>query len=154
MTVETFLRGTKPKIEGSVHLNDLFHDNTLDFFGYFSSIVSVIGRPGQCKYSAANVCMTNLAEQHRRKGLAASIIHIGPIYRIGYAAQFKEPIYSRAAFRSTAMIPTCEGDFYELFVEAVIAGRPALLGKRSNCSVVLEASASTTWTDPFGRLNL
>ena len=124
MTVDNFLRGTKPKIEGSVHLNDLFQENTLDFFVFFSSVVSVIGRPGQSNYSAANAFMTSLAEQRRRRGLAASIIHIGPIYGVGYAAQLEKPIYSRAAFRSTAMIPTCERDFYQLFAEAVIAGRP------------------------------
>lgn len=124
MTVDNFLRGTKPKVEGSAHLNDLFQENTLDFFVFFSSIVSVIGRPGQSNYSAANMFMTSLAEQRRRRGLAASIIHIGPIYGIGYAAQLEKPIYSRAAFRSTAMIPTCERDFYQLFAEAVIAGRP------------------------------
>ena len=124
MTVKDILRVTKPKVEGSVHLNDLFHENTLDFFGFFSSIVSIIGRPGQCNYSAANAFMTSLVEQRRRKGLAAFIIHIGPIYGIGYAAQVEEPIYSRDAFRSTAMIPTCERDFYQLFAEAVIAGRP------------------------------
>ena len=124
MTVDNFLRGTKPKVEGSVHLNDLFQENTLDFFVFLSSIVSVIGRPGQSNYSAANAFMTSLAEQRRRRGLAASIIHIGPIYGIGYAAQLEKPIYSRAAFRSTAMIPTCERDFYQLFAEAVIAGRP------------------------------
>ena len=124
MTLENFLRGTKPKVEGSIHLNDLFQENTLDFFVFFSSIVSVIGRPGQSNYSAANAFMTSLAEQRRRRGLAASIIHIGPIYGIGYAAQLEKPIYSRAAFRSTAMIPISERDFYQLFAEAVIAGRP------------------------------
>lgn len=124
MTLENFSRGTKPKVEGSLYLNDLFQENTLDFFVFFSSIVSVIGRPGQSNYSAANAFMTSLAEQRRRRGLAASIIHIGPIYGIGYAAQLEKPIYSKAAFRSTAMIPTSERDFYQLFAEAVIAGRP------------------------------
>lgn len=124
MTVDSFLRGTKPKIEGSIHLNDLFQENNLDFFVFFSSIVLVTGRPGQSNYSAGNAFMTSLAEQRRRKGLAGSIIHIGPIYGIGYAAQLEKPIYSRAAFRSTAMIPTSERDFYQLFAEAVTAGRP------------------------------
>lgn len=123
MTLHNFLRCTKPKVEGSVHLNDLFQENTLDFFVFFSSIVSVIGRPGQGNYSAANAFMTSLAEQRRRRGLAASVIHIGPIYGIGFAARLEQPIYSRAAFRSTAMIPTSERDFYQLFAEAVIAGR-------------------------------
>ena len=123
MTVENLLKGTKPKVEGSVHLDNLFQQNTLDFFVFLSSIVSVIGRPGQSNYSAANAFMTSLAEQRRRKGLAASIMHIGPIYGIGYAAQQDKPFYSRSAFRSMAMIPTSERDFYQLFAEAVCAGR-------------------------------
>jgi hybrid polyketide synthase / nonribosomal peptide synthetase ACE1 len=32
-------------------------------------------------------------------------------------------IYNRAAFRSTALIPTSEREFYQLFAEAVIAGK-------------------------------
>ncbi|KAF7865953.1 hypothetical protein EAF04_006117 [Stromatinia cepivora] len=123
-TLENLLRGTRPKVEGSIHLNDIFQENTLDFFIFFSSVVSTIGRPGQANYSAANMFMSGLAEQRRQKGLAASVIHIGAIYGVGYASQLDRMIYSRAAFRSTALIPTSERDFYQLFAEAVIAGRP------------------------------
>ena len=131
MTVENFLRVAKPKVDGSVHLNDLFQENSLDFFVFLSSIVSVLGRPGQSNYSAANAFMASLAEQRRRRGLAASIIHLGPIYGIGFAAELEKPIYSRAAFRSLAMIPTCERDFYQLFAEAIVAGRPG-----SSCNTI------------------
>lgn len=124
MTVENFLSGTRPKVQGSLHLNDLFQENTLEFFIFFSSVVSTIGRPGQANYSAANMFMASLAEQRRQKGLAASVIHIGPIYGVGYAAQSERMIYSRAAFRSTGLVPTSERDFYQMFSEAVIAGRP------------------------------
>ncbi|KAI2620578.1 hypothetical protein GGR54DRAFT_105320 [Hypoxylon sp. NC1633] len=124
MTVENFLNGTRPKVEGSMHLDELFQENTLDFFVFFSSVVSTIGRPGQANYSAANMFMASLAKQRRRKGLAASVIHIGPIYGVGYAAQFDTMIYNRAVFRSTALVPTSELEFYQLFAEAVIAGRP------------------------------
>lgn len=124
MTVETFSRGAQPKVLGSVHLNNLFQKNSLDFFVFLSSVVSVLGRPGQSNYSAANAFMASLAEQRRRRGLAASIIHLGPIYGIGFAAELEKPLYSRSAFRSLALIPTSERDFYQLFAEAVIAGRP------------------------------
>jgi hybrid polyketide synthase / nonribosomal peptide synthetase ACE1 len=79
MTLENFLNGTKPKVEGSLHLDGLFQENTLEFFVFFSSVVSTVGRPGQANYSAANRFMAGLAEQRRQKGLAASVIHIGPI---------------------------------------------------------------------------
>ncbi|RYP08472.1 hypothetical protein DL764_001898 [Monosporascus ibericus] len=124
MTLDNLMNGTRPKVEGSLHLNQLFQENTLDFFVFFSSVVSAIGRPGQANYSAANTFMSSLAEQRRQKGLAASVIHIGPIYGVGYAAQQDTMIYSRAAFRSTALVPTSERDFYQLFSEAIVAGRP------------------------------
>ncbi|KAF1994667.1 hypothetical protein P154DRAFT_581615 [Amniculicola lignicola CBS 123094] len=122
MTRENFLDGTRPKIEGSIHLDDLFLEDTLEFFVFFSSVVSAIGRPGQANYSAANMFMASLAEQRRQKGLAASVIHIGAIYGVGYAAQSERMIYSRAAFRSWGLVPTSERDFYEMFTEAVVAG--------------------------------
>lgn len=134
MTLDNLLHGTMPKVQGSLYLNNCFQDNTLDFFVLFSSVVAVIGRPGQSNYSAANCFMASLAEQRRRRGLAASVIHIGPVYGIGYASRFEKAIYSRANFRSTALIPTSERDFYQLFAEAIVAGRP---GSMSNSVEIL-----------------
>ncbi|KAJ8068177.1 hypothetical protein OCU04_003747 [Sclerotinia nivalis] len=74
-TLENVLRGTRPKVEGSIHPKDVFQENTSDFFIFFSSVVSTIGRPGQANYSAANMFMPGLAEQRRQKGLAVSVIH-------------------------------------------------------------------------------
>lgn len=122
MTLNNFLRGTRPKVEGSIHLDEAFQENSLDFFILFSSVVAVIGRPGQANYSAANMFMASLAEQRRRKGLAGSVIHIGPIYGIGYATG--KGIYSKANFRSTGLTPASERDFYQLFAEAIAVGRP------------------------------
>lgn len=121
MTLTNFLRGTRPKVEGSLHLDEAFQENSLDFFILFSSVVAVIGRPGQANYSAANMFMASLAEQRRCKGLAGSVIHIGPIYGVGYATG--KGIYSKANFRSTALIPASERDFYQLFAEAITVGR-------------------------------
>ncbi|KAF4629401.1 hypothetical protein G7Y89_g8750 [Cudoniella acicularis] len=123
MTLDTLWESTKPKVDGSIHLNDLFQENTLDFFVFFSSVVSVIGRPGQANYSAANMFMCSLAEQRRQRGLAASIIHIGPISGVGYIVQQEKLLFDKIRLRSSALVPISERDFYQLFAEAVIAGR-------------------------------
>lgn len=47
MTLEQLLAVTKPKVEGSIYLNEIFQQNTLDFFVFFSSASSVIGNHGQ-----------------------------------------------------------------------------------------------------------
>ncbi|EMR61412.1 putative polyketide synthase protein [Eutypa lata UCREL1] len=124
MDLDTLLRGTRPKVEGSINLDALFQDNSLEFFIFFSSIVAVVGRPGQTYYSAANMFMASLAEQRRLKGLAASVIHIGPIYGVGYVAQQEEVIVNKEKLRSLALVPVSEREFYQLFSEAVISGRP------------------------------
>ncbi|KAK9775318.1 putative Carrier domain-containing protein [Seiridium cardinale] len=113
---------TKPKAEGSVHLHELFQEDTLDFFIFLSSISSVVGMPGQSLYGAANLFMTSLAEQRRRQGLAASVINIGPIIGAGYITENSHD--------TTFMLDTMAGmhmserDFHQMFAEAVLAGRP------------------------------
>ena len=45
---------TDPKVLGTVHLDELFKDEPLDFFILFSSLVSVFGNIGQADYAFAN----------------------------------------------------------------------------------------------------
>jgi hybrid polyketide synthase/nonribosomal peptide synthetase ACE1 len=48
MSLEALLKVTRPKVDGSLHLEELFQvqDSDLDFFIFFSSVGSVSGRPG------------------------------------------------------------------------------------------------------------
>ncbi|KAF2210005.1 hypothetical protein CERZMDRAFT_100056 [Cercospora zeae-maydis SCOH1-5] len=92
----------RPKVVGSINLDELVEDIALDFFVFFSSATAIIGSAGQCNYSAANLSMINLAHQRRQRGQAASVIHIGPILGGEYT------------FMS-------ESDCHELFAEAVAA---------------------------------
>ncbi|RYP10842.1 hypothetical protein DL764_000394 [Monosporascus ibericus] len=123
MNKESMLKVTRPKVEGSIHLNDLFQEDTLDFFIFFSSVTVVIGNIGQSNYTTANAFMTSLARQRRDRGLAASIINIGPVLGVGYIAQ--KDLDRTAAFeRSGAYVYLAEQDVHQLFGEAVAAGRP------------------------------
>ncbi|KAI1661695.1 hypothetical protein F4813DRAFT_169421 [Daldinia decipiens] len=125
MTLEQLSAATMPKVEGSIYLNEIFQQNTLDFFIFFSSSSSVIGNYGQANYAAANTFMTSLAEHRRRRGLAASIINIGPIFGVGYIARVaKGSIMGNVTFQTGGFARTSERDFHQLFAEAIIAGRP------------------------------
>ena len=122
MSLETLRQVTQPKVEGSLILDELFDTDTLDFFVFCSSVSSVIGNPGQSPYGAANLFMESLAESRRRRGLAASIIHIGPVRGVGHMAQ--EHIESEElTTRLSAYSHLSEHDFHQLFAEAVVAGR-------------------------------
>lgn len=114
----------QPKVQGSIVLDQLFRDNRdLDFFVFFSSLVGVLGNAGQANYSAANLFMASLAEQRRRRGLAASVMHIGPILGVGYVSQNSQA--SKAIFsRASGLQFVSEHDLHQHFAEAVVAGRP------------------------------
>jgi hybrid polyketide synthase / nonribosomal peptide synthetase ACE1 len=84
MSIDQLLKVTQPNVEGSINLTNLFTENTLDFFVFFSSAAAVVGYAGQSNYSAANLFMSGLAEQRHKCGLAASIINIGPILGVEY----------------------------------------------------------------------
>lgn len=71
----------RPKVEGARILHERFSEagssNALDFFVMFSSIVAVMGNPGQANYSAANAYLQGLAQQRCARGLAVSLIPHG-----------------------------------------------------------------------------
>lgn len=121
MSLEAFQRVTQPKVEGSIHLNNIFHGH-LDFLIYLSSISSVIGIPGQSAYAAANMFMLSLAEQRRQRGLAASVVHIGPILGAGYITERDHD--TAYMLHSMASLHMSEHDFHQLFAEGILAGWP------------------------------
>ncbi|KAH8897379.1 amino acid adenylation domain-containing protein [Thozetella sp. PMI_491] len=122
MTLDQLQKVTRPKVEGSMHLNALFQENTLDFFVFFASASAIIGYSGQANYSAANLFMAGMAEHRRQRGLAASVINIGPVLGVGYMAQNKVDFRRRVEAGEGTFLS--ERDFHKLFAEAVVAGRP------------------------------
>lgn len=127
MSLETLLQNTRPKVEGSIYLSEEFSHHVLDFFVFLSSASIASGTPGQSAYVAANMFMVGLAEQRRRRGLAASVINIGPIAGVGFLAHQRENPFSamKAAMGFTYL---SERDFHQMFAEAVLAGRPQSVG--------------------------
>lgn len=121
MSFATLQQVLRPKVEGSINLDHLFQENTLDFFIFFSSISSIIGVPGQSAYNAANMFMASLAEQRRQRGLAASVINIGAIVGTGYIS---ENNFNTSVMREHMAISlTSEYDFHQTFAEAVQSSR-------------------------------
>ncbi|OKL60321.1 hypothetical protein UA08_04451 [Talaromyces atroroseus] len=123
MSFETMDKVLKPKVLGSIHLDELFQNDDLDFFIFFSSLASVSGNRGQSNYSAANMFMTALAFQRRRKGLAASVLHIGAIMGVGYVMrEVSETVFP--AIRRAGFTWMPERGFHQCFAEAIVSGRP------------------------------
>ncbi|KAI1772910.1 lovastatin nonaketide synthase [Hypoxylon cercidicola] len=118
-------RQLKPKVDGTVNLDKEFNSHNLDFFIAFSSLGSVYGNAGQSVYHAANMFMTSLIEQRRRRGLSGSVVDIGMISDIGYVARNsrKDPKVEEH-LRSQFYTPLSEAEFHHLIVQAVLSGHP------------------------------
>ncbi|KAH0601132.1 hypothetical protein MHUMG1_00003 [Metarhizium humberi] len=123
LDMERFKKVTQPKVEGSIYLEEIFHDINLDFFVFFSSMACVTGNPGQSAYAAANMFMSGLAAQRRRRGLNASVVHMGAIFGNGYVTR-ELTLTQQEFLRKVGNLWLSEQDFRQIFAEAVFASQP------------------------------
>ncbi|EFE41543.1 hybrid PKS-NRPS enzyme, putative [Trichophyton verrucosum HKI 0517] len=122
MSYDDLMAALRPKVLGAINLDNLFSENTLDFFILFSSITALIGNAGQSNYIGANSFMESLGLQRRRKGLAASVIAISSLIGLGYFERAEDldiDQFSRSGYRNVS-----EQDIHTLFAEAIVRGRP------------------------------
>jgi hypothetical protein len=108
MELETFQLGTKSKVEGTIYLDQLFSENTLDFFIPFSSIMATTGNMGQMAYSAANCFMKAIVAQRRKRGLAGSVIDISRVVGVGYVER-ESKVQGRLTENQTERLITRSG---------------------------------------------
>ena len=122
-TLSTIEKQLKPKVDGTIHLNDEFSQDRLDFFVAFSSLGSVYGNAGQSIYHAANMFMTSLIEKRRLEGKVGSVIDIGMIVDVGYVAERQRAgAKIEEHLRSQFYTPLAETEFHHLFAQAVLSG--------------------------------
>ncbi|QKX53164.1 uncharacterized protein TRUGW13939_00240 [Talaromyces rugulosus] len=125
MSIGTMESNFKPKVQGSILLNELYRDpKQLDFFILVGSLTGPIGNPGQTAYGAAATFMASLVRQRRERfNLPGSVIHPGAIIGLGYLENVTRGFIKSLTDR---MGPThlSERDFHELFAEGILAGRP------------------------------
>jgi hybrid polyketide synthase / nonribosomal peptide synthetase ACE1 len=121
MAMEQMKKVFQPKVAGTRNLDELFSDNSLDFFILFSSLASIVGNRGQSNYNAANMFLISTARQRRERGLVASVMNIGMIIGLGYVSR-TGTTYERP-LRKMNFMPISEREFHLIFTEAIIAGR-------------------------------
>ncbi|CRG86530.1 Lovastatin nonaketide synthase [Talaromyces islandicus] len=125
MNIKTIESTFKPKVQGSLFLDELYRDpKELDFFILVGSLTGPIGNPGQTAYGAAATFMSSLVRQRREQfNLPGSVIHPGAIIGLGYLENVDRGFLKSLTDR---MGPThlSERDFHELFAEGILAGRP------------------------------
>jgi acyl carrier protein len=98
-----------PKVLGAWHLHTRTLEAPLDFFVTFSSMVTVVGAPGQGNYAAANAFLDALAHHRRAIGKPALTINWGPWADSGMAAGVDEREQRRWKSQGVTLIQPDEG---------------------------------------------
>ncbi|KAH7019596.1 beta-ketoacyl synthase domain-containing protein [Ilyonectria destructans] len=142
MTLDQLNRVLRPKVEGSLNLDRLFQDQSLDFFIFFSSTASVTGNPGQANYCSANLFMCGLAHQRRRRGLAASVMDLGAVLGTGYITRERKADFGAQQVMERGFYTLSEFDVHHTVSEAINASRPDS-GPESHISTGLRPMAAT-----------
>ncbi|KAK4096250.1 putative polyketide synthase [Parathielavia hyrcaniae] len=124
MSLDEWLRTTRPKVEGSMVLNELYTDSKdLDFFILMGSITGPLGNSSQSAYSAANNFMASIIRWRRERRLVGSIISPGQILGVGYVAN-ADTWLLKHLHDTIGCYHVSEQDLHELFAEAILCGRP------------------------------
>ncbi|KAH7318294.1 putative polyketide synthase [Stachybotrys elegans] len=122
MTFQQLVDVTRPKVDGSIYLDRLFHNTDLDFFLLISSINCIVGSWGQANYAAANMFMCALAAKRRKRGLRASAVNVGAIIGAGYMARESRRALD-ALVDKLHLMRLSEEDWHQAISEAIDAGR-------------------------------
>ena len=126
MSFEQMTTVLKPRVDGNLHLDQLFHNENLDFFILLSSMTGVLGNIGQSNYTTSNAFMASLAAHRRQRGLAASVINVGVIVGAGYVTREVSEIGDSSLARA-GMMWLSEGDFHQMIAESMKAGKSSSL---------------------------
>jgi len=123
MPFRDWLATVRPKVEGSILLDELCAGKDLDFFILMGSISGPIGNRSQSPYAAANTFMSGLIQGRRKRGLPGSIINPGQIVGVGYVSNADAWLLKHLE-SVVGCYHMSEQDLHELFAEGILAGRP------------------------------
>ncbi|KAK8104542.1 ketoacyl-synt-domain-containing protein [Apiospora kogelbergensis] len=137
-----------PKVQGSAHLDELFRDDRdLEFMIFFSSLSSILGNAGQAAYASANLFMTGLARQRRRRGVAASVLHVGMVVGVGYVHRAESREQYEVQLKRNGCMPISETDLHGMLAEAIVRGRDAAADGSVDLITGLQKVDTAAWRD-------
>jgi acyl carrier protein len=123
MTLEGMHSQFRPKVQGSILVEEIYGGMDLDFFILFGSATGISGNWGQSAYAAATNFMTNMIRARRKKRLVGSILYPSEIRGIGYFMR-RDSGLSQLMNNTIGRAFLSERGLHEMFAEAILAGRP------------------------------
>ncbi|MCC5622300.1 type I polyketide synthase, partial [Nostoc sp. CHAB 5715] len=133
---QRFAKVMAAKVAGAWNLHRFTQHLSLDFFVLFSSVVSMLGSPGQGNYAAANAFLDALAHQRRQQGQRAVSINWGPWATVGMAASLGERGEKQWAAQGIEMLKPQLG--WKLFEQVLSSNHPQVGVLRVNWSQWLQ----------------
>ncbi|PKX89984.1 putative PKS-like enzyme [Aspergillus novofumigatus IBT 16806] len=112
LTYDALQEVLRPKVDGSLVLDEVFSCDTLDFFLLLSSISAVF--------------MTGLVLQRRVRNLPASVINLGPIIGLGFIQNIDSSGGSESVIstlRSLDYMLVSERELHHILAEAILIGK-------------------------------
>jgi acyl carrier protein len=122
-SLENILGTYKPKVEGSLLLEEIYGGEDLEFFILFGSATAILGNMGQSSYGAATNFMRSLIRRRREQNLVGSIIHPAEVRGVGYISRMGTDL-SKLMMRLVGSHIVSEKDLHETFAEAILSGSP------------------------------
>ncbi|KAE9567271.1 Highly reducing polyketide synthase alt5 [Colletotrichum fructicola] len=86
MTLEDYDTAVRPKVHASWNLHEVLPKD-MDFFILLSSGSGIVGKGGQANYCVGNAYQDALARYRVSHGLKATVLDLGIILSVGYAAE-------------------------------------------------------------------
>ncbi len=126
LTPERLAGVLRPKSDGAWHLHELTRHLDLAAFVLFSSVVGVLGEPGQANYAAANAVLDGLAWYRQAAGLPATSLDWGVWeQRSGMTGHLAQTDLDR--LRRSGITPLPTGEALAMFDAALGAHDPVLV---------------------------
>ncbi|WSY61991.1 alpha/beta fold hydrolase [Nocardia sp. NBC_00881] len=148
LTAEQLNRVLASKAEAAWHLHELTEGVDLSAFVLFSSIMGVMGSPGQGNYAAANAFLDALAAHRRAAGLPAVSIAWGS-WNQGSGMTSGLDSVAMARMAGTGVRPLETWDGLALFDRAIAAVAPAVVGIELDTEVLSAQARSGTLPSMF-----
>jgi acyl transferase domain-containing protein len=141
---ERLERVMAPKAYAAWHLHELTRDKGLSAFVMFSSVMGILGNPGQANYAAANAFLDALAQHRRDHGLRATTLAWGLWEQTsGMTGHLNGDVVLAGAARS-GVLPTSIADGLALFDAACAGDEPLLIPARLDTGRGFEAGERRT----------
>lgn len=90
MSLEDYIAGVRPKVQGTWNLHNHLSKTDIDFFIMLSSISGVVGNTSQAQYAAASTFLDAFADYRNSLELPAVTIDLGVVHDVGYVANNKK----------------------------------------------------------------